>query len=125
MQEDVLKSLGVKSLDTIDYYTVRNEKENDILKIYHKREKGALFNKSEKFKFRRSIRQVPTANPKDISEINEISPMLSKLMDALDQITQKKRQEITAKQKILEDLRHLEKVVANKVAEIEAQLEKL
>jgi Protein of unknown function (DUF3461) len=125
MKEDVLKSLGVKSLDTIDYYIVRNEKENDILKIYHKREKGSLFSKSEKFKFRRSIRQVPAANPKDISEINEISPMLSKLMDALDQITQKKRQEITAKEKILEDLRHLEKVVANKVSEIEAQLEKL
>ncbi|MGL5161557.1 MAG: DUF3461 family protein, partial [Plesiomonas shigelloides] len=33
--------------------------------------------------------------------------------------------EAELKQKILGDLRHLEKVVANKIAEIEADLEKL
>jgi hypothetical protein len=125
MKEDVLKSLGVKSLDTIDYYTVRTEKDNDVLKVYHKREKGALFHKSEKFKFRRSMRQVRGATPHDFAEVSEISPMLSKVMDALDLITSKKRQEKGTKEKILGDLRHLEKVVANKVAEIEAELEKL
>ncbi|HDI3265003.1 TPA: DUF3461 family protein, partial [Vibrio cholerae] len=33
--------------------------------------------------------------------------------------------EVDVKQKILNDLRHLEKVVASKIAEIEADLQKL
>ena len=55
--------------------------------------------------------------------------MLSKVplctIDELDQICQRDRTEIDLKRKILDDLRHLESVVTNKISEIEADLEKL
>ncbi|KOQ82703.1 DUF3461 family protein, partial [Pluralibacter gergoviae] len=55
----------------------------------------------------------------------EISPNLRYVIDELDQLCQRDRGEIDLKNKILDDLRHLESVVANKISEIEADLEKL
>jgi hypothetical protein len=46
-------------------------------------------------------------------------------MGELDKVTLTERKEKDIKQKIVEDLRHLEKVVTNKIAEIEADLERL
>ena len=120
-----LQSLGVKTLDNIDRYTVRTEGDFDVLKIYYQREKGGLFQKSEKFKFHRSTKPQRGFAEADYRQVSEVSPMLVKVMDELDAITEQDYVERTAKEKILSDLRHLEKVVANKVAEIEQQLEKL
>ncbi|MFR2695609.1 MAG: DUF3461 family protein, partial [Proteus mirabilis] len=47
------------------------------------------------------------------------------VIEELDQICQQDQVEVDLKHKILDDLRHLEHVVANKIAEIEADLEKL
>ncbi|EAM3356423.1 DUF3461 family protein, partial [Salmonella enterica subsp. enterica] len=47
------------------------------------------------------------------------------VIDELDQICQRDRSELDLKRKILDDLRHLESVVANKISEIEADLDKL
>ena len=58
-------------------------------------------------------------------EVQEISPNLRYVIDELDQICQRDRTEVDLKRKILDDLRHLESVVANKITEIEADLEKL
>ncbi|MBL3022382.1 DUF3461 family protein, partial [Klebsiella pneumoniae] len=58
-------------------------------------------------------------------EVQEISPNLRYVIDELDQICQRDRTEIDLKRKILDDLRHLESVVTNKISEIEADLEKL
>lgn len=58
-------------------------------------------------------------------EIQEISPNLRYVIDELDQICQRDQVEVDLKRKILEDLRHLEHVVSNKISEIESDLEKL
>lgn len=58
-------------------------------------------------------------------EISEISPNLRYVIEELDRLCLRDRQEEDLKRKILDDLRHLESVVANKIAEIEADLEKL
>lgn len=47
------------------------------------------------------------------------------MIDELDQICQRDRTDVDLKRKILDDLRHLESVVANKISEIESDLEKL
>lgn len=125
MTLSALQSIGVKNLDNIDHYTVRSERDFDVLKIYHGREKGGLFQKSEKFKFHRATKPQKDFSGDDYRQVSEVSPMLVRVMDELDTITQKDYVERNAKEKILSDLRHLEKVVANKVAEIEQQLEKL
>lgn len=59
------------------------------------------------------------------THVSEVSPMLVKVMAELDVVTKKQYVERSAKEKILSDLRHLEKVVANKVSEIERELDKL
>ncbi|MNC49581.1 hypothetical protein D3C75_987700 [compost metagenome] len=57
--------------------------------------------------------------------MQEISPNLRYVIDELDQICQRDRTEVDLKRKILDDLRHLESVVAHKITEIESDLEKL
>jgi len=64
-------------------------------------------------------------NGQGFREIQEISPNLRYVIDELDQICQRDRVEVDLKRKILDDLRHLESVVSNKIAEIEADLDQL
>ncbi len=126
MEYKILKSLGVKDIDHIESYAVRMEGDIDVLKIYYEKKKGQLFHKSEKFKFARSRRGVRSAtDPHEYKEISEVSPMLNQLMSELDEIVDHEHKEQDAKKKILADLRHLEKVVKNKILEIEEQLDKL
>ena len=47
------------------------------------------------------------------------------MIDELDQICQRDQVEVDLKRKILADLRHLENVVSNKIAEIESDLDQL
>lgn len=123
---DNLKSLGVNHPDDIDRYSLRQEANNDILKIYFHRDKGEFFAKSVKFKYPRQRKTVVSDNASEgYREINEISPNLRYVIDELDQICQRDQSEVDLKQKILDDLRHLETVVANKITEIETDLEKL
>lgn len=123
---DNLKSLGINNPEEIDRYSLRQEANNDILKIYFRKDRGEFFAKSVKFKY---PRQRKTVVSDDVSqgykEIHEISPGLRYVIDELDQICQRDQVEVDLKRKILDDLRHLESVVANKIAEIEADLEKL
>lgn len=122
---DNLKSLGITNPDEIDRYSLRQEANNDILKIYFQKDKGEFFAKSVKFKYPRQRKPLsPTASAR-LQRSPEISPNLRYVIDELDQICQRDRTEIDLKRKILDDLRHLESVVTNKISEIEADLEKL
>jgi len=128
MEYTILKALGVKDKDIaqIERYAVRAETESDILKIYYEKKKGQLFHKSEKFKFSRTHRSVRSStDPNEYKNMSEVSPMLTKVMAELDDIVDSEHQEQDAKKKILTDLRHLEKVVKQKIQEIEVQLDKL
>nr|WP_113865546.1 DUF3461 family protein [Brenneria salicis]NMN92529.1 uncharacterized protein DUF3461 [Brenneria salicis ATCC 15712 = DSM 30166]RBP64546.1 uncharacterized protein DUF3461 [Brenneria salicis ATCC 15712 = DSM 30166]RLM31330.1 hypothetical protein BHG07_05710 [Brenneria salicis ATCC 15712 = DSM 30166] len=123
---DNLKSLGITNPDDIDRYSLRQEESNDILKIYFHKDKGEFFAKSVKFKYPRQRKTIMADNSgQGYKEINEISPNLRYVIDELDQICQHEQVEVDLKRKILDDLRHLESVVSNKIAEIEADLEKL
>ncbi len=48
-----LKSLGIQEPTSVDSYTLRQEANHDILKIYFKKQKGEFFAKSVKFKYPR------------------------------------------------------------------------
>jgi len=126
MEYTILKALGVKDVDHIERYVVRTEGESDSLKIYYEKKKGQLFQKSEKFKFSRTHRDVRSStDPNEYKAMSEVSPMLTKVTAELDDIVNHDQQEQGVKNKILTDLRHLEKVVKQKIQEIEAQLDKL
>ncbi|QCR35179.1 DUF3461 family protein [Nissabacter sp. SGAir0207] len=123
---DNLKGLGIANPDDIDRYSLRQEANNDILKIYFRKDKGEFFAKSVKFKYPRQRKTVVADNTtQGFRDIHEINPNLRYVIDELDQICQRDQEEVDLKHKILDDLRHLESVVANKISEIEADLEKL
>ncbi|MBC7002896.1 DUF3461 family protein [Photobacterium sp. BZF1] len=121
-----LTAIGVEKPDTIERYSLRQEAAHDILKIYFAKQKGELFAKSVKFKFPRQRKSVMVnSGSREYKEVTEINRTLTFIIDELDGITNKKHSEVDIKKKILSDLRHLEQVVSHKIAEIEADLEKL
>ena len=123
---DNLKNLGIQHPEDIDRYTLRQEANNDILKIYFRKDKGEFFAKSVKFKYPRQRKTISDAQSgQGFKEVNEINTNVRYVIEELDQICQQDQVEVDLKHKILDDLRHLEHVVANKIAEIEADLEKL
>ncbi len=119
---DNLKGLGITHPEEIDRYNLRQEADYDILKIYFRKDKGEFFAKSVKFKYPRQRRSVDNHPEHDIQEINT---NLANVIEELAQLCQQGTLEIDLKNKILEDLRHLESVVSNKIVEIEADLDRL
>jgi len=124
MSNEVLHSIGIKNIDRVESYTIRSEANQDILKVYYKKEKGDLFHRSEKLKFPREQKTFKNESG-NYEDTKEISSTLHKAMSELDKVTLAERKEKDVKQKIVADLRHLEQVVSNKIAEIEADLERL
>ena len=123
---DNLKNLGIPYPEDIDRYSLRQEANNDILKIYFRKDKGEFFAKSVKFKYPRQRKTISDGQSgQGFKEVNEINTNLRYVIEELDKICQRDQVEVDLKHKILDDLRHLEHVVANKIAEIEADLEKL
>ncbi|MFD2179267.1 DUF3461 family protein [Veronia pacifica] len=121
-----LSQLGIKKPEEIERYSLRQEAHSDTLKIYFSRQKGELFAKSIKFKYPRQRKNVVVDSGSGLfREVTEINRSLSLVIDELDKIVKPVYSEPDVKKKILSDLRHLEKVVAMKIAEIEADLEKL
>lgn len=121
-----LKNIGIENPERIERYTLRQEASYDTLKIYFEKQKGELFAKSVKFKYPRQRKNVVVDSGSGrFREVTEINRSLSLVIDELDRIVKKEQTEQDTKKKILEDLRHLEKVVASKIAEIEADLDKL
>lgn len=121
-----LNAIGITDTDLIEKYTVRTEGNADVLKVYYAKNKGELFARSEKFKYPRQKKRIMVdGGTHTYSDTTEIAPALRFVVDELDTIVKHEAVEQDVKEKILTDLRHLEKVVANKIAEIEEDLKKL
>lgn len=121
-----LTAIGITETKLIEKYSVRTEGQSDVLKIYYARDKGELFARSEKFKYpRQKKRVVVDGGTHTYSDTTEIAPALRYVVEELDQIVNREIVEEDVKKKILADLRHLEKVVANKINEIEEDLKRL
>lgn len=122
-----LTGLGISDPTQIERYSLRQEAHKDVLKIYFKKQKGELFAKSVKFKYPRQVKNVLVdSGSHQYKEVTEINRNLTLVIEELNKVTHHiSISETDTKQKILNDLRHLEKVVASKIAEIEADLEKL
>ena len=121
-----LRHAGILEPERIEHYSLRTEADNDILKVYYKKQKGEIFQRSVKLKFPRQQKSVLVDSGLNrYEETSEIDANLVHILEELDIITEKKADPTDTKQKILKDLRHLEKVVSNKISEIERDLEKL
>ena len=122
-----LTGLGIHDPKQIERYSLRQEAHKDVLKVYFHKQKGELFAKSVKFKYPRQVKNVRVnSSSGNYKEVTEINRNLTLVIDELNKLTKPVEvAEVDVKQKILTDLRHLEKVVSSKIAEIEADLEKL
>lgn len=123
---ETLNELGVTDLDQIERYTLRQEGDEDILKIYFKRKKGQLFAHSMKFRHGRSRKMVQVdSGTHKYKEVSEISPTMLKLSKELDKLVSHEESMADFKQRILNDIDHLEKVLARKLDQLRSDIEKL
>jgi hypothetical protein len=121
-----LQHAGISDPQNIDHYTLRSETDNDILKIYYLKEKGQIFQKSIKLKFPRQLKSVlAESGVNRYVNTSEIDANLVHILAELDELTDKKSAKADTKAKVFADLKHLEKVVMNKIKEIEDDLKKL
>ena len=118
-----LRDIGIRNPEDIKRYSLRQEGEKDVLKVYFRKQSGMLIGKSSKFKFQRQIKKVSGGqNTEKFTDLSEINPTLRKIIQELDSLSVQVGTEQELKKQVLSDLRHLQDVVNNKIAEIEKKL---
>ncbi|MEH6452808.1 MAG: DUF3461 family protein [Psychromonas sp.] len=123
-----LKNIGVTNYSDITRYSLRREGNNDTLKIYFKKDKNSrnFLARSTKFKFPRQGKTIhDNQSSQGFRTVSEINSVLLYIIKELDSLTVQVKSEKEIKLQILDDLKHLETVVASKIKEIEDKLEKL
>lgn len=124
-----LEKMGVKSVESIDKYTVRHQGDTDVLKIYYKRPKGSLLSRSKKFSFIRGRRGIPleAQNSKAFEQMDKISPQLLAALEELKKLDARRKEvdPVDPKEKFLSDLAHMEKVMNQKIEEIRRQINEM
>ncbi|MDE0955380.1 MAG: DUF3461 family protein [Pseudomonadales bacterium] len=125
-QHPTLTEMGITSFESISKYTLRQEGDFDILKIYYKREKGSFLPRSKKFRFGRATRTVMVdSGRQQWQEVSEISPFLLRALTELNKLAHEENKVADNKESISEDLLHLERIMAEKLAEIRAKIDQL
>ncbi len=121
-----LKEMGVSSVEQITKYTLREEGDRDVLKIYFRREKGSLLPKSKKFAFGRATHTVRADSSKNkYQDVQEMSPYLMRAVDELHKLVKHEHEVKDLKQKLMDDVDHLEKVFQNKLDELRRDIKKI
>ncbi|OUS30060.1 hypothetical protein A9R01_12500 ['Osedax' symbiont bacterium Rs2_46_30_T18] len=128
-QYPTLASMGVTSLEDVVKYTLRHQGDADVLKIYYKRAKGSFLPRSKKFSFVRGRRSIPieSRGSTGFESISDISPQLTLALKELDQIEAKLNQVDPGdpKQQLEAHMAHLDKVVNEKLKEMQALIKQL
>ncbi|MEH6650103.1 MAG: DUF3461 family protein [Motiliproteus sp.] len=121
-----LEEMGIVSIADIYKYSLRQEGDNDVLKIYFRRTKGSLLPKSKKFKFGRAVNthRVDSSTNK-YRETSEMSSFLMKAVDELHLLVKQEHDAMDVKQRLMDDVDHLEKVVVSKLEDIRRQINQL
>jgi len=121
-----LKDMGISDFDLIERYILRQEGDEDILKIYFKRKRGDLFAHSHKFRHGRSRKVVPVNSGRgQYKEVSEISPTMLEAARELDQIVKREKSVRDYKKRVLNDIDHLEKVMLRKLEQLRADVESM
>lgn len=123
---EALSDMGIQNPTEITKYTLRQEGHGDVLKVYYKRQKGSFLPNSRKYKFGRSIKTIIADGGKqEFEDVYEISPFLLKAVAELDSIVKHKNDVVDQKVALLDEIRNLENAMANGIADIRSQIEKL
>jgi len=121
-----LTEMGIDNPHDIERYTSRIEGDVDILKIYLHRHQGEWMAKSKKFKFKRMHKNM-RVNEGRVPYISttESSPYFLRAVAELDQLVAEDKNTKNRKEHLLDEIEHLEKVVARKIEDIRRQVEEL
>ena len=123
---DTLKEMGITEFDLIERYVLRQEGDEDILKIYFRRKRGDIFSHSQKFRHGRSTKVVRVDSGRgEYREVTEISPTMLNAVKELDQIVKRERTVRDYKQRVLNDIDHLEKVMLRKLEQLREDVERM
>ena len=119
-----LIEMGITSIEDIYKYSLRQEGDNDVLKIYFRRTKGSLLPKSKKFKFGRAVNthRVDSSTDK-YREVSEMSSFLMKAVDELHELVQHEHEVHDVKKRLVDDIDHLEKVMMSKLESIRRDID--
>lgn len=124
-----LEEMGITSFDEITRYSLRRERDVDVLKIYYQRPKGSLRSRSKKFSFARPRKSIPLEfrGLAEWKDLKDSSPTLQKAVEELSRLTRPEavpsNQDL--KTEFLEALDHLEKVMNAKIDELRRQIEEM
>lgn len=121
-----LKEMGFENPHDIERFTTRTENDVDVLKVYLHRHQGEWMAKSKKFKFKRKHTNVSVEGglvPYRAS--TEPSPYYLRALSELEKLVAQDKSVKDKKELLLEEIEHLEKVVARKVEDIRRQIEEL
>ncbi|MDI3324735.1 DUF3461 family protein [Pontibacterium granulatum] len=125
-QFETLKEMGIDDVHDIEKYTSRIEGDMDILKIYFRRHQGEWFAKSKKFKFKRVYKNVLVNDGLvPYRSTTEPSPFFLRAVAELDALVQEEVSTQNKKEQLLDELEHLEKVVARKIEDIRRQIDEM
>jgi hypothetical protein len=121
-----LLEMGIEEPHEVERYTSRIEGDMDILKIYFHRHQGEWMTKSKKFKFKRQHKNM-RVNEGRVPYIatTESSPYFLRAIAELDTLVTVEKTAKDRKQRLLEDIEHLEKVVARKLEDMRRQIEEM
>ncbi len=121
-----LKSIGICNIEEIVRYSLRQDGEHDILKIYYQKNGHELLARSNKFKFLRQQKRVSGGYQGDsYTNLSEINPTLRNIINELDLLAVNANSEKEIKEQLVNDLKQLECVVANKISEMEEKISRL
>ena len=121
-----LEEMGIKNPSEISRYTLWQEDEEDVLRVYYKRGKGSLRPSSHKYRFGRTHKTIVTDSGKPTyAQGGELSPFLEKALAELDEIVRNSNDHDVLKAALIDELDHLEKYVSSRIRELRAQAEQL
>lgn len=121
-----LEEMGVGNPAEISRYSLRQENDEDVLRIYYKRGKGSLLPSSRKYRFGRGHRTIITDSGKpEYADDSEISSFLQRAVAELDEIVRNSKDHDVLKAALIDELDHLEKYVGSRVKKLRSQVEQL
>ncbi len=121
-----LMEMGINNPSQIERYTLRQEGEEDVLRIYYNRAKGSFLPSSRKYRFGRSSRRIVTdsGRPNYILD-SEISSLLQKAVAELDVVVKNSKHHELIKASIQDEIDHLEKYFNARIEVLRTQIEQL
>ena len=121
-----LSEMDITRTEQIRHYTLHQEGNRDVLKIFYQRKKGSFLPERKTFRFGRSAKMISTGDREHPTrEVYEISPFLLKAVSELDQLLKQHDAVVDKKQHIIERMAQIEQEIQSAHEEIRGLLKEL